>query len=65
MIRFQRLELGCTAATLTHWRSVGGASARADPKNFVPRGMGEFCPGENFLNQGETFTLAGAGGNAP
>jgi len=43
---------------------VGGARARAELKNFVPRGIGR-GQGENFLTQGETFTLARAGGKAP
>lgn len=40
----------------------GEATAGAEMENFVLRGMRAKRTGENFIFQGEAFTLAGARG---
>ena len=49
---------------LTDWRSLGVATARAEGKSFVARGMTDRA-GEKFFHLGGAFTLVGAGGKAP
>jgi len=51
-------------ATLTRWRSVGVATARAEEKSFVARGMTEQGRGKVFLS-GRSLHPCGREGQSP